>query len=239
MSNAEFWNERFHQDYTAGTPIFAGDPNPTIAGIVEKIGHPGAESTGDPAAGAAEAGPRKTAIDLGSGRGRHVVWLAKNGWDTTGLDFSEVGLEHTRRALEAAGLSAHLVQADLTEWDPEPESFDLVLASFIHLPPTQQSALWQAAARALKPGGHLVSVSHHPDNQIHGPGNPELLYTGESVVEQFAPALKPRPWTGASSSRRGTSRRWILSWSCASSSSAPSFGDLLSSRSREAYAARP
>lgn len=179
MNNADFWNRKFSSDYAAGTSIFLGEPNATIAAAVEKIGHPAVAIT-------SEGQPRPRAIDLGSGRGRHTVWLARNGWDVTALDFSEVGLEHTRLALAAEGLHAQLICADLAEWNPEPESYDLVVAAFIHLPPAQQAKLWQATATALRPGGHLVSVSHHPDNKIHGPANPELLYTAEEVAEQFA-----------------------------------------------------
>lgn len=173
MSNAEFWNERFAADRDSSTALFAGEPNATIAKHVEAIraSYPEGEAL--------------RAIDLGSGRGRHSVWLARTGWKTTAFDFSSVGLEHTAAILDHEGLDAELVEGDLTQWDPEPSSFELVLASFIHLPPAQQRHLWEAIATALAPGGYLVSVSHHPDNQIHGPKTPELLYTAEDVTAAF------------------------------------------------------
>lgn len=171
MSNNQFWNDKFtadaqRQQDSGNGPIFAGDANATIAELIAPL-KPG------------------KAIDLGSGRGRHVVWLAKQGWDTTALDFSEVGLEHTKQALDAEGLAATLLHEDLTSWSPEPESYDLVLCSFIHLPPQQQRALWRKIADALTPGGHVVSVSHHPDNQVHGPGNPDLLYAEDDLLNAF------------------------------------------------------
>ena len=173
MPNAEFWNERFAADRDSGTSLFAGEPNATIAKHVEAIRASFSE------------GETPRAIDLGSGRGRHTVWLARSGWNTTALDFSSVGLEHTAAILDHEGLDAELVEGDLTQWNPEPSSFELVLASFIHLPPAQQHRLWEMVASALVPGGYLVSVSHHPDNQIHGPTNPELLYIAEDVVAAF------------------------------------------------------
>ncbi|WP_156324765.1 class I SAM-dependent methyltransferase [Corynebacterium lactis] len=173
MPNAEFWNERFAADSDSGTSLFAGEPNATIAKHVEAIRASFSE------------GETPRAIDLGSGRGRHTVWLTRSGWSTTALDFSSVGLEHTAAILDHEGLDAELVEGDLTQWNPEPSSFELVLASFIHLPPAQQHRLWEMVASALVPGGYLVSVSHHPDNQIHGPKNPELLYTAKDVVAAF------------------------------------------------------
>lgn len=177
MSTSQFWNDKFaadaeHAATAIGTtassqrPIFAGDPNATIAELVEPL-KPG------------------KAIDLGSGRGRHVVWLARQGWNTTALDFSEVGLSHTKSALEAEGLSATLIHRDLTAWRPAPGSYDLVLCSFIHLPSQHQRVLWQKISEALSPGGYLVSVSHHPDNQVHGPKDCDLLYTEDDVIAAF------------------------------------------------------
>ncbi len=176
MSTAEFWDEKFTADGKAArdgaASFFGGEPNPTIAQHVEVI----RKGFSD----------RSRALDLGCGRGRHTVWLASQGWDVTGMDFSSVGLEHTGAALAAEGLSANLVQQDLADWQPETDSFELVVAAFIHLPRKDRENLWRAVAKALTPGGYFVSVSHHPDNEVHGPGAPELLYTAEEVTDFFA-----------------------------------------------------
>lgn len=176
MSTADFWDEKFTVDGKAasdGSPsFFGGEPNPTIAQHVEVI----RKGFSDPS----------RALDLGCGRGRHTVWLANQGWDVTGMDFSSVGLEHTAAALAAEGLSANLVQQDLTDWQPEAGSFELVVAAFIHLPRRDRENLWRAVAEALTPGGYFVSVSHHPDNEVHGPGDPELLYSADEVTDFFA-----------------------------------------------------
>ena len=178
MSNAEFWNEQFAADRIKGDPLFAGEPNVTIAKHVEAVRAEYPE------------GRAPRAIDLGSGRGRHSVWLVRTGWKTTAIDFSAVGLEHTAAILEHEGLEAELVEGDLTQWDPDPSSFDLVLTSFILLPPIQQSLLWRNVTRALVPGGYFVSVSHHPDNQIHGPKDPDLLYTAGDVTAALGEAFE-------------------------------------------------
>ena len=129
MSNAEFWNDQFEADRAKGTSLFAGEPNATIAKHVGAIRAEYIE------------GKIPRAIDLGSGRGRHSVWLARSGWKTTAVDFSSVGLEHTAEILNHEGLEAELVEVDLAQWNPVVSSFDLVLASFIHLPQMQQRRL--------------------------------------------------------------------------------------------------
>lgn len=36
--------------------------------------------------------PPGTALDLGAGEGRNAIWLARQGWRVTAVDFSQVGL---------------------------------------------------------------------------------------------------------------------------------------------------
>src|SRR2546428_7924689 len=55
-----------------------------------------------------------TALDLGCGVGRHTVLLAQLDYRTAGLDASETGLDHTRRALAGLGLGADLRRGPMT-----------------------------------------------------------------------------------------------------------------------------
>lgn len=215
MSGAKFWDNKFQDEEGKGQSQFGGEPNPTVASIIDRIGQvyglTGESNLGFDFArksAMASAGiafdetqlpPAPTgtfrypprALDLGSGRGRHLVWLASQGWDATGLDFSAVGLAHTEKALTATGLRANLLQSDFTSWHPEPSSYELVLAAFIHQNRPEQSALWKAVEMAITPGGFFVSVSHHPENQSHGPKDPERLYTPEEVVTAFGAGFAP------------------------------------------------
>ncbi len=45
------------------------------------------------------------------------------------------------------------VLADLLEWRPLAESFDLVMLLFIHLAPEDRRAILRIAAEAVAPGG--------------------------------------------------------------------------------------
>src|SRR3970040_2902987 len=71
----------------------------------------------DPARLAPPSGGRPRAIDLGCGEGGVTVYLAQHGFDTVGVDFSEVGLRSARKTAARAGLDGadiRLVQGDLT-----------------------------------------------------------------------------------------------------------------------------
>ena len=41
--------------------------------------------------------PAGRAVDLACGEGRNSIWLAEQGWEVTGVDFSPVGLAKAKR----------------------------------------------------------------------------------------------------------------------------------------------
>ena len=61
-------------------------------------------------------------IDLGCGTGANVVYLAKQGFESHGVDFSEVAIRKARRRAQEAGVDVNLVVGDLTA--PEIEGID-------------------------------------------------------------------------------------------------------------------
>ena len=55
------------------------------------------------------------AIDLGCGYGTHSLWLARRGFDVTGVDVSALAIARARRRAEAAGVPVRFVTADLLD----------------------------------------------------------------------------------------------------------------------------
>jgi 2-polyprenyl-3-methyl-5-hydroxy-6-metoxy-1,4-benzoquinol methylase len=141
--------------------------------------------------------PPGTALDLGCGEGADAIWLAAQGWQVTGVDVSTVALERAAAFAAAAGaeIADRLTwqQADMLTWTPPAGQFDLVSAHFIHLPPTERMALHRRLANAVRPGGHLLIVGHHPsdlETSAHRMNLPDFLYT----AEQVAATLDPDTW---------------------------------------------
>ena len=52
-------------------------------------------------------------LDIGCGAGRHQVFMAKQGFETHGLDISETGLTLTKERLKRHSLEGHLVKSDM------------------------------------------------------------------------------------------------------------------------------
>ena len=160
MSDAASWDER----YRAAEFVWSTRPNRFLPPAVEGL------TTG-------------RALDLACGEGRNAVWLATQGWDATGVDFSPVGLEKAALLAETNDAAATWVCADVTDWHPDP-TFDLVIVFYLQLPHQQRRAAFGSAARAVAPGGTLLIVGHDVANLtegVGGPRDPDVLYTPDEV----------------------------------------------------------
>jgi SAM-dependent methyltransferase len=132
------------------------------------------------------------ALDLAAGGGRNSVWLAGQGWSVTAVDFSRAGLDHARKLTAARGIAAARVDwvlADLTDYQPTPGAFDLVLIAYLQVEAGLRVQVLAGAAAALAPGGTLLVVGHDLANLTEGTGgpqSPDVLYTPEAITAGLA-----------------------------------------------------
>ena len=131
--------------------------------------------------------PAGDAVDLAAGEGRHALWLAGLGWRVTAVDFSDVGLARGRAQPDAERVT--WVTADVTAWSCEPESLDLVLVAYLHLPEPDTTALFRRAVRWLRPGGRLLVLGHDVENLTAGVGGPPEAAILHSV-DRLAPVAE-------------------------------------------------
>ncbi len=54
-------------------------------------------------------------LELGCGTGTNAIFLAKHGFDVTGVDLSEEALRQAREKAEKAGVKINFIQADITK----------------------------------------------------------------------------------------------------------------------------
>jgi len=156
------WNRRFRER----GPVHGGEPDPTVVAELESL-------------------PPGRVLDLGCGQGRNGAWLAQQGWDVTGVDFSEVALNAAR----AAAPGADWVEADLRDYDPGGSDYDLVLYAFVQLPAAERQAVLGRAGAALAPGGTLLVVGHDLLNLTEGwagPSDASVLFTPDDVIAELS-----------------------------------------------------
>jgi len=170
-----FWDQR----YGASGALWSGQPNPQLL----------AETSGLP--------PGR-ALDAGCGEGADAIWLAGRGWLVTAVDISTVALD--RGAAHARQLGSELAeriiweQADLLNWGPQPQTYDLVSAQFMQLPADKRTALFDRLGAGVATAGTLLIVGHSPADlktTAARPPLPELFFTASDV----ASALDPSLWT--------------------------------------------
>ena len=135
------------------------------------------------------------ALDLAAGEGRNAVWLAERGWSVTAVDFSRVGLEKGRKLGAARGVGDSQVDwvvADLSEYEPAREAFELVLIAYLQVTAALRARVLAGAAAALVPGGTLLVIGHDLANLtegVGGPQSPDVLYTPEAITAEL-PGLR-------------------------------------------------
>jgi SAM-dependent methyltransferase len=170
----EFWDER----YSSAERLWSGQPNSQLVAQAAGL-TPG------------------TALDAGCGEGADAIWLASRGWTVTAVDVSAVALERGARHAgeQGADVAARIrwQREDLLTWDPGRQRFDLVSAQYMHMPRELFEGFFGRLAAALRPGGTLLVVGHHPDDMHANVGRPENLGMFPSAQE-MAGALDPAGW---------------------------------------------
>lgn len=161
--NAEVWDAM----YSSRPKVWSGQPNAQL--IAEASGlAPG------------------SALDLGCGEGADAIWLAQNGWSVTGVDVSAVALERAAAHAADAGCLIEWIRQDLVDWIPDQE-YDLVSAQFLHSDVMAWQDALQPAVSAVRPGGTLLIVGHHPNGLPPGGRHhsPDKFFTAEQAAYEL------------------------------------------------------
>jgi len=61
--------------------------------------------------------PPAKILDLGVGQGRNAIYLAKKGYDVTGIDASCEGINQCKKKCEKLGVKMELICQDLNEFN--------------------------------------------------------------------------------------------------------------------------
>ncbi len=150
------WNEKYGDDDFE----LPDDPIPQLAARLEKL-------------------PGGRALDVATGTGRNARFLAANGYEVDAVDVSDRALEIAEERADAGGVDVNWIRADLSEFDVEPERYDVITVSFF-----AALELLPALKDALAPGGVLI-YEHHlrsADPIDIGPSSDRYRYRSNDLL---------------------------------------------------------
>ena len=116
---------------------------------------------------------RRRALDLGCGEGRHVFFVAEQGYEATGVDYEPLAIRRARRLARrhpsAKGRVSFRID-DIFHLPDAPERYDLLIdyGCLHHVKRSDTARYCRAVLPLLKPGGYFLlscfstKFKHHP-----------------------------------------------------------------------------
>jgi SAM-dependent methyltransferase len=153
----EFWQERFDNKETGWD---RGGPSPQLLAWLDS----------------GELQPCRIAVP-GCGSGWEVAELARRGFEVVGIDYTAAAVERTRSLVDAQGVQAVVVQADVLSYQPT-EKFDAIYEQtcLCALHPEHWLSYSQQLRQWLKPEASLwvmfmqmIRPAASAEGVIHGP----------------------------------------------------------------------
>ncbi|MEZ5015802.1 MAG: class I SAM-dependent methyltransferase [Flavipsychrobacter sp.] len=163
---SQFWNERYKENET----VYGTKPNTFFKQELDKL------SAGK-------------LLLPGEGEGRNAIYAAKQGWEVTAFDGSDVAIEKALKRAADENLSFNYLHADTNGFDAEDNSFDAIALVYFHLMPEDRAMFHFNILRWLKPGGTLILEGFNPDqlgNTSGGPKNAAMLYALDMLLDDFS-----------------------------------------------------
>lgn len=128
-------------------------------------------------------------IDVGGGESTLVDDLLARGYeDITVLDISQKAIDATRSRLGKQGERVQWLTADITSFEFEASRFDVwhdrAVFHFLTAP-SQRAAYVRQAARAVKPGGHVILGTFGPEGPTRCSGLDVVRYDAGALHHEF------------------------------------------------------
>ena len=169
MSDTERWDKR----YQAGTPPFdTGQPDRHLLDLIK-----------------AWPTVRGRALEIGCGSGTNSVWLARQGFEVTGLDLSPTAIDRAKERADELGASCTFLVADFLA-EPANAPFDFVFdrgCFHCFFSADARARFASQVAEHLAPGGLWFSLLGSTDGPArdHGPPRCSARDVTQAVEEHF------------------------------------------------------
>ena len=152
IKSAEMWDQRFESlEYLYGI-----DPNDFLKTNYKLI-------------------PKGKVLCIGEGEGRNSVFLAKQGYQVTALDYSVTGLKKTENLAKENLVEVELIHADITEYDFSDKKWQGIVSIFCHIHKDFRAEVHRKCKEALTKNGVFLLEGFSPDQLKYATGGPKNL----------------------------------------------------------------
>ena len=154
MEQKNFWNEKFSRvDYLYGL-----NPNAFIESKAKLIKD------------------KKKILCLGEGEGRNAIFLAKQGFEVTAIDASDIGLDKIKYRANDECLNVHCINMDLNNWETnEANKYDVIVATYLHMFTEDRNTLFDKIEQNLNKGGYFIAEFFSKEQLNYNSGGPKAL----------------------------------------------------------------
>lgn len=168
VQQQEFWNTKFEKDGF----MYGEKPNMFI-----KYNLNGVKKNGK-------------VLCLAEGEGRNAIFLAQEGFHVETIDNSDVGVNKLNAKAKELNLDITAHHMDLNDWNPQTQTYDAIVASFMHLPEPLRTQTFKHCIDALNINGRIIMEFFSKDQMREnyssgGPKDLDLLYEVETLSPIF------------------------------------------------------
>ncbi len=161
----EMWDQR----YSAADYVYGTEPEPFFKQEIGRLK------------------PGKLLLPA-EGEGRNAVYAAGQGWEVLAFDQSDEGRKKAFRLAREKGVTINYHLGDLETFLSPPQTFDAIALSYVHTSGYKRKLIHRRLEGFLKPGGIMILQGFSTDQKNYtsgGPGDPDLLFTVESIGDDF------------------------------------------------------
>ena len=153
------------------------------------------------------------ALEIGCGTGTNLIWLAQQGFETTGLDLSQNAIAKARSKVAAAGVDSNLLVGDFLFDEIPGAPYQFVYdRGLFHVFDTaeEQSRFAARVAELLAPGGLWHSLIGSTDGPPRDTGPPR--HSATEIVVAVEPHFEILELLGTTFDQdaHSSTRAWVL-----------------------------
>lgn len=127
-------------------------------------------------------------LEIGCGTGTDAIWLAKQGFEVTAADVSDIAIQMASERAQEAGVVIHFLNIDFWQDGLDTGKFDFVFdRGYFHSHKTgkKRKKFAGKVARQLKPGGLWLSLIGSCDSPPRSSGPP--MHSATEIVKGVEP----------------------------------------------------